>query len=121
MGMTVLTIGSWNWRDDLSLYRELNRIHSSSGISLLIHGGYPVGVDDIADRWCHANGVKVDRHLPNRREHGREAESVRDSKMLQLKPDIVLAFERFHSEEVRRLLDQATRAGIKVMLETEES
>jgi len=120
MGVTVLVTGSRDWKNEASLRDRLDRIHRESGIDLLIHGACPTGADDMADKWCRANDVEVDRRPADWKTHGKPAGFIRNAEMVQLRPDTVLAFQRNQSRGTQHTIDLATKAGIDVILEAEE-
>ena len=74
----------WNWLDGF---------HAETPISALITGG-STGVDNIASQWAATKLPPIERYVskPKWAELGRAAGPVRNKRMLEWKPDVVIAF-----------------------------
>ena len=110
--MKVLVTGGRHYEDGVTLFRVLGEIHTSRGISLLIHGDAS-GADRLAGEWADINDVPVEAFPADWKQHGRAAGPIRNREMLARKPNLVIAFPggRGTADMVR----QAKSAGIPVM------
>lgn len=109
----VLVCGGRNYNDRAAVYRELDDLERSHGITLVMHGGAP-GADDLAESWA------ISRCVPHRwftaewTRLGKAAGPARNARMLaEGKPDVVLAFPggKGTADMVRR----AESAGVEVI------
>jgi hypothetical protein len=89
--MLLLITGGRNFEDSQLVNRFLSKLHSRRPISLLIHGGAN-GADTLAGKWAAENGVAVEVHLADWRNEGRSAGPKRNQRMIERKPDLVIAF-----------------------------
>jgi hypothetical protein len=89
--ITILVCGGRDF-DNWSLLREiLTKIHEEKTIGLLIHGAAR-GADSMAGVWAIRNGIKVKRVPAKWKTYGKAAGPIRNTEMLKLEPDIVVAF-----------------------------
>lgn len=119
MTVTILVTGDRNWsrsgsqvmiiREALRGYRKHNPV--------IVHGAAR-GVDSIAGDCALALGYTVHPHPANWSEYHRAAGPIRNTEMLQEKPDLVLAFhdDLLSSKGTRNMVNQAVKAGIPVIL-----
>lgn len=105
--MRILVCGGRKYNDYQTVKRTLNDINSKTPISLIIHGAAS-GADDLAGRWANEHGVKVSEHPADWKninhsgayvKRGREGKLYdsmagfrRDIEMIELNPDLVVAF-----------------------------
>lgn len=90
--MRVLVCGGRDYRDNERLFRELNRLHASKGISEIIQGGQ-MGADYLASKWAHINRIACATFWAEWKKYGRKAGPIRNIRMLRdSKPDVVVAF-----------------------------
>ncbi len=95
------------------LFRELDALRSSRGVTLLI-SGCARGADTLTIEWAEAGGIEVARFPADWSTHGRAAGPIRNQQMLdEGKPELVVAFPggRGTADMVRR----ARAAGIEVI------
>lgn len=92
VSLTIIVTGSRKWPSYLSVWQALAR-HAPD---LVVHGGCPLGADDMAELWCRR--MQVDSY-PMRAKWGarpnidRSAGVVRNERMLCAHPlALVLAF-----------------------------
>lgn len=119
----VLVCGGRNYNDRAAVYRELDDLERSHGITLVIHGGAP-GADDLAESWA------ISRCVPHRwftaewTRLGKAAGPARNARMLaEGKPDVVLAFpggrgtadSEADRSEAADLVRRALEAGVEVI------
>lgn len=111
--MRVLVTGGRDFGDRELLFGALDRLHAVHGFTALIHGDAN-GADRLSGEWAGARGVSVEVHPADWKKHGRAAGPIRNQKMLEEKPDLVVAFPggRGTADMVRR----AREAGIEVFV-----
>ena len=111
--MKVLVCGSRSWENLPRLFAELDRIVGGATTSVVITGGAD-GADTLADGW--AKNRKHDRIIcpANWKRHGRAAGPIRNRLMLDLGPEMVIAFRDGDSPGTRDCIDEAERRGIPI-------
>lgn len=88
----VLVTGGRDYGDARRVFGELDILHRSFGVSVVIHGAAR-GADSLAARWATVRGVEEIACPADWARGGHAAGPVRNSDMLRNhKPDIVLAF-----------------------------
>lgn len=117
----VLICGSRDWTDYELIYRAIGRIVSYYGtLRLLFIVGGCRGADQLTERAAKAKGVHVARIDALWRSYPQSAGPMRNSMMISLEPDYVVAFH----ENIERSLGtadtvrQARRKGIPVAVIT---
>jgi len=86
--MRVLITGGRNFDNRELLETTLDTVHASTSLSALIHG-----VANGADgEWASRNGIKIFACPANWKRFGRGAGPIRNREMLELTPDLVVAF-----------------------------
>jgi hypothetical protein len=125
MGRRVLICGSRDFADRAMMFRELDFAHTSTPISVIIHGaqgcdlpGRPsrkqIGADRFADEWAVTHGVEPLRFHANWDEQGLSAGPIRNQLMLDKgKPDVVFAFSG--GRGTADMLRRALKAGIPIV------
>lgn len=86
--MRVLVCGGRDYNDYEKLRTELDQM---GNISEIIHGGAR-GADTLAGRWAEENGIPCTRVNALWELYGKSAGYRRNVEMLNLNPDVVLAF-----------------------------
>ena len=111
--MRVLVTGGRDFSNRELLFETLDRLHAVRGFTVLIHGDAN-GADRLAGEWGAARGVTVEVHPADWKKHGRAAGPIRNQKMLEEKPDLVVAFPggRGTADMVRK----AKQAGLEVIM-----
>lgn len=112
--MRVLICGARAWTDVELAERVLDRIHAERGIHLGIVGGAS-GADTIGENWLSKQHIPFIRHLPKWHEHGQEAGFVRNLKMLDENPDLVVAFIKGPARGTKHTLRNASKRGIEIL------
>jgi hypothetical protein len=90
--MRVIVCGGRNFRSPAQVWRELDRLHADCPITALMQGG-ATGADRFAREWAitkpavHCFVCNADWDL-----YGNAAGPIRNAKMLEWKPDLVVAF-----------------------------
>jgi len=111
--MRVLVCGGRAYGNGSRVNDTLFSIAAVEGIDVIIHGGAK-GADTLAGEWARGHGgITCIVEYPDWNRYGPGAGSLRNTKMLTHKPDIVVAFPggRGTSDMMR----QARAAGIRVM------
>lgn len=88
--MKVLVCGGRDFNDRELLFKTLDRLHRANPITLVIHGGAR-GADALGDQWADAEFVECKAFQADWDTHGKAAGPIRNSQMLQEKPDLVVA------------------------------
>ena len=111
--MRVLVTGGRDFSDRELLFDTLDRLHAAYSFAVLIHGDAN-GADRLAGEWGAARGVTVEAHPADWKTHGRAAGPIRNQKMLEEKPGLVVAFPggRGTADMVRK----AKQAGLEVVM-----
>jgi hypothetical protein len=111
--MKVLVCGGRDFSNEAYIWTRLNRLHAEHKITALMQGGAR-GVDTIAGEWARSK-PEITRHVcrADWEKHGKAAGPKRNARMLEWKPDLVVAFPggRGTADMVR----QAKAAGAKVV------
>jgi YspA, cpYpsA-related SLOG family len=90
--MKVLVCGGRNYGDAVTVARVLDELREGvGGISHVIHGG-ATGADALAHEWALAHGVQTVECEALWDFHGDAAGPIRNRRMLELEPDLVVAF-----------------------------
>lgn len=111
--MRVLVTGGRDFGNRELLFEILDRLHATHGFTLLIHGDAS-GADRLAGEWGAARGVAVEAHPADWKKHGRAAGPIRNQKMLEENPELVVAFPG--GRGTADMVTKAKRAGVEVFL-----
>src|SRR6478735_4722343 len=105
--MRVIVCGDRNWRDYWAIYDVLNRLDRSS---VIIHGAAR-GADQMAGIIGKNLGFEVISVPAEWDKHGRAAGPIRNKKMLDMAPDLVIAFHEDirNSKGTKNMLDIAVK------------
>lgn len=111
--MKILVCGSRDWMDTERIERVVAGFEADT---VIIEGGAK-GADREARRCAIGRGLFVasmpvlDAHW---KRHGRRAGHIRNHAMLDLRPDLVVAFQHNGSSGTQGTIDEARRRGIPV-------
>ena len=110
--MIVLVCGSRDWNDEFKIWKELHELGENCHV---IHGGCG-GADSIAGDQAVSLRMKVTSFPAEWKLYGRSAGPIRNRKMLDMKPDLVLAFHSNieKSKGTKDCVIEAQRRGIYV-------
>ena len=110
--MKVLVCGSRLWTDPWLILAELRKLPSDVTI---IHGGAR-GADRLGGTMAEGIGLKVIEVPAEWGRYGRSAGPIRNQKMLDMKPDLVLAFheDRGLGKGTAHMVRIARKAGVEV-------
>jgi len=116
--MIVLVCGGRDFQDKKALTRALTRIHMKKKITMIIHGGAR-GADKMAGGIARASGIQEVICPANWDKHGKAAGHIRNSAMLKLIPDLVVACQGGRGTE--NMMDIASQAGYEVIFVKDET
>ena len=89
--MRVLITGGRKFDDIQLLETTLEDVHKSEAISVLIHGAAS-GADTLAGNWAARHDIQVVACPADWKRYGRAGGPMRNREMLELSPDILVAF-----------------------------
>jgi len=111
--MRVLVCGGRDYDDGPHVFRELDRLHESEPITLVIEGGAS-GADLSARSWAFHRYIQHVTVHAQWKLHGRAAGPIRNKQMLdEQSPDVVLAFPG--GKGTADMVRQATQRGVRVV------
>jgi predicted Rossmann-fold nucleotide-binding protein len=110
--MKVLVCGGRNFRSPAQVWRALDDLHARHGFTALMQGGAS-GADAMARDWATTKPA-IQRFVcrADWDKHGRAAGPIRNARMLEWQPDMVVAFPGGRGTE--NMVAQAERAGVTV-------
>lgn len=113
----VLVTGGRHFDNPSMVYAALDVLLGLHDGLVVIHGG-ATGTDGLAQKWVTSRDpacrrVNTIRMNAQWAEHGRAAGPLRNQEMVNLKPDLVLAFMGYNG--TRDCVRRAKEAGIKVV------
>ena len=89
--MKVLVTGGRDYDDRDKVFATLDAIHSNTPITLLIEGG-AFGADTLAWVWTRLRRVTCRTKRARWAMHGNAAGPLRNRRMVEMQPDLVVAF-----------------------------
>jgi hypothetical protein len=112
-GMRVLVTGGRKFYDKELVYKMLDSIHASFGISVLIHGG-ATGADQLGMNWAKSRGVHPISYEALWTHLGKAAGAERNRFMLEdSRAGLVIAFPG--NEGTRDMISVAHAAKVEVI------
>ena len=111
--MKVLVCGGRDFCDVLFLSNTLDRLNKLHGPFKTIIEGNARGADQIAGGWAMDRGINLMKIPADWEKHGRSAGIIRNIEMLDLKPDLVIAFNGGRGTD--HTVSEAKKRGIKTM------
>lgn len=111
--MKVLVTGSRNWLDKEVVETAIARVKPD----IIIEGGAR-GTDTIAKQYAYKTAIKVIEVKAEWNKYGKNAGGIRNSIMVSMKPDLVLAVSTDLSKDkgTNDMVRKAIKKGIKVWL-----
>ncbi len=114
--MRILVCGGRDYRDQLRLFRELDKLDTerdaTRSIACVIHGG-ATGADMLADRWASERRIPREAYFAEWKRFGKAAGVLRNQRMLdEGRPDVVVAFPG--GRGTADMVSRARRAGLRV-------
>jgi len=110
--MKVIVCGGRDYDDEKRVYEVLDQQFRGSPITLVIQGGAR-GADTLGRLWADARRVDCLTVPAKWDQHGRSAGPIRNARMLDYKPDLVVAFPG--GQGTSNMVMQAKRAGVPVI------
>ena len=110
--MKVLVCGGRGLTDEALVHRILDEQHRVIAFTHLIHGN-ATGADQLADKWAHSHGVQRVSCPADWSHHGRGGGPIRNQRMIELRPDLVIAFPG--GAGTANMVAQARDANIQVL------
>lgn len=120
--MRILVTGSRSWDDAGTIRAALDAVAFGAEQAgymrlVIVHGACPTGADAIADMWVRTwpvaeLSVTAERHPALWQREGRAAGILRNQRMVNTRPDLVLAFIRDDSPGATHCAECASEAGI---------
>lgn len=91
--MTRIAVTGWRFYSNTArVYQILDAAVERLGLTVLVHGACPTGLDDIADRWAFDRGIPCERFPADWKKHRRTAGPIRNRAMAETKPHACLVF-----------------------------
>lgn len=106
--MKVIVCGGRDYNDYTRVCDTLN----NAGITFLIHGAAR-GADSLAHKWAKESGVSGVACPANWGRDGKRAGPIRNQRMLDMGPDLVIAFPGGRGTE--DMIARSQKSGVKVM------
>ncbi len=113
--MKVVVCGSRDWNDIVIIRDRLVRLQDQFPDATIIEGGCD-GADIMARRVSIAIGLDLVEFPANWTKHDKAAGPIRNIKMLDTKPSLVIAFHNdlSKSKGTKHIVDEARKRGIEV-------
>lgn len=115
--MRVLITGGRDFSDRALLNKVLERLHAQHAFTVLIHGDAS-GADRLSGEWAASKGIQVEARPADWKKHGRAAGPIRNSQMLDEKPELVIAFPG--GKGTADMVRKAKQAGLEVVMVSNE-
>jgi hypothetical protein len=114
----VLITGDRHWDDYKAIRRILKALLKRHGLKLFVIEGGARGADRLAGEACRNLGIPFAEVPALWDFHGRAAGPIRNASMLNLDPDLVIAFhaDLAHSKGTRNMVEQARKRGVPCKL-----
>lgn len=111
--MRVVICGGRNLTNAAHIWTKLDRLHLEKPFTAIIQGGAD-GADYLANEWAKTKpGIKRYVSKADWDTHGKAAGPIRNARMLEWKPDLVVAFEG--GSGTANMVRLARAAGIPVI------
>lgn len=112
--MKVVVCGDRNWNNYSVIYDVLSKLDRDA---IIIHGGAS-GADSIAGDIAAKLGFKVVRVVADWGKYGISAGPIRNRKMLDMNPNLVLAFHNNieNSKGTKDCVEEAKKRGIDIQI-----
>jgi hypothetical protein len=111
--MRVLVCGGRDFQNSAFVFKTLDNIHNETPITEVMQGGAK-GADTLARDWARSkNGIKRWVCNADWEKHGKAAGPIRNARMLEWEPDLVVAFPG--GRGTANMVQQARAAGVEVV------
>ena len=109
---SVLVTGGRDYQDKATLGAALEAIKQKRTEEIVIWSGAATSADYLSITWAMANGVDFRGYPAKLEDHGKSAGFIRNSRMISMKPDLVVAFPG--GDETENCVEEARKANIPV-------
>lgn len=111
--MKVLVCGGRDYTNVAHIWTMLDRLHNEHRFTALIQGG-ALGADHYANEWAKTK-PEIERHVckADWKTHGKAAGPIRNARMLEWQPDLVIAFPG--GSGTADMVRRAKASGIQVI------
>jgi len=116
--MKILVCGGRNWNDWPKLKAHLDAYANGSAESIHVIEGGAHGADIMGRQWAIGKKVTYTEVPADWKTHGKAAGPIRNRQMLDMAPDVVLAFhvDLAASKGTKDCVEEAKRRGIPVQV-----
>lgn len=108
----AIVCGDQYFKDKKRLFASLDMLHDLYGFTSITHGA-ATGADSLAGEWARSRGVNEQRVPADWSRFGRTAGFWRNCKMLDMRPDLVVAFPG--GTDTQNMINLAENEGVKVI------
>lgn len=118
--MRILICGDRNWTNQDLIYKELEGYKLDPKVTTIIHGACR-GADRLAGRAARCLGLDVKEFPADWKKYGNAAGPIRNTQMLDEKPNLVLAFHNDieNSKGTKDMVKKARKAGVITFVVTD--
>lgn len=113
--MKVIITGSRKWDNPDMIFNALYKLEKRYGDDLLILEGGAKGADMWARVFCKQLKIKFQTFEADWEQFGRRAGMIRNRRMLEENPDLVIAFPLPRSIGTYGMMEIAEKAGVRVI------
>lgn len=110
-GLVIAVTGGRDYANSRAVFGALDRVNSTRGISLLIHGD-ATGADSHAKRWAEVTGTPAREFRADWEAHGRAAGPMRNAEMVAVGLDGLVAFPG--GRGTADMIRQCNAAGVNI-------
>lgn len=86
--MIIVITGGRDWKDKAFVWRHMDEQRVKLGITVVVNGRAPTGVDQFVHEWCKARGVPERPYPADWDTHGDAAGTLRNQQMIDEEPEI---------------------------------
>lgn len=117
--MKLLITGARTWTDPQPIKDAIDEFLLAYDLPpnevIFIHGDAP-GADTLGGEIAYDMGMQVDSYPANWNRYGKAAGPIRNKQMVDLKPDVCIAFLVEGSRGTKNCIELAEKAGIKTII-----
>lgn len=116
MPKRILITGSRHWAEREAVESVIQRLKDTYRDIAIVHGACRTGADAIANAYCLANGITVERYPADWGKYPYAAGPIRNQKMVDSGPDFVVGFPYEGGTGTIGCLEMARDAGIQFFI-----
>lgn len=114
--MRVIVCGGRKYRNEAFIWRTLDKLHAERQFTAFMQGG-AAGADRIAKEWANTKqGLNRWVCKADWDKYGKAAGPLRNARMIEWKPDLVVAFPDPDSKGTWDMVERARAAGVEVIV-----